>query len=251
MSVHFRGKLTTETPPAGCALFRHLTFFILSPHSAHGISSTVVMRQVEGGAGCTTVNCSTYKNHVIELHKRGDRPVSLSRLVGPIRQRRRNHVASHAAHQCHARTRSILSGRPSLQCERRQHASRRRCDQHNCDECNRRESCSGEFDYRLERELSERGNLVDLVGYGSGVSCYWYGSGSQRDESGANGTFAPSCARARPPVGFKLRWGFAPFSTADQSPEKKSRKSDEMFCQVLSFQSVREFFSVDLAFLSL
>ena len=55
----------------------------VKPGSAAGrltpqVSSTVVISQVYGGAGCGTAGCSTYKNDYIELFNRGTTPVSLN-----------------------------------------------------------------------------------------------------------------------------------------------------------------------------
>ncbi len=41
-------------------------------------SSSIVISQVYGGAGCGTAGCSTYKNDYIELFNRGASPVSLN-----------------------------------------------------------------------------------------------------------------------------------------------------------------------------
>src|SRR5258708_40042345 len=41
-------------------------------------SSSIVISQVYGGAGCGTPGCSTYKNDYIELVKRGASPVSIN-----------------------------------------------------------------------------------------------------------------------------------------------------------------------------
>lgn len=46
--------------------------------SSRALSSTVVISQVYGGAGCGTAGCSTYKNDYIELFNRGASPVSLN-----------------------------------------------------------------------------------------------------------------------------------------------------------------------------
>jgi uncharacterized repeat protein (TIGR01451 family) len=45
---------------------------------ASAASTTVVLSQVYGGAGCGTAGCSTYKNDYIELFNRGASPVSLN-----------------------------------------------------------------------------------------------------------------------------------------------------------------------------
>ena len=45
---------------------------------ALALSSTIVMSQVYGGAGCGTAGCSTYRNDYIELFNRGSTPVSLN-----------------------------------------------------------------------------------------------------------------------------------------------------------------------------
>jgi predicted extracellular nuclease len=46
--------------------------------TAEAISSTVVISQVYGGAGCGTAGCSTYQNDYIELFNRGGSPQSLN-----------------------------------------------------------------------------------------------------------------------------------------------------------------------------
>ncbi|MCA1553532.1 MAG: lamin tail domain-containing protein, partial [Chloroflexi bacterium] len=45
---------------------------------AQAVSTTVVISQVYGGAGCGTAGCSTYKNDYIELFNRGTSSQSLN-----------------------------------------------------------------------------------------------------------------------------------------------------------------------------
>src|SRR5689334_19645625 len=45
---------------------------------AQAISTTIVISQVYGGAGCATAGCSTYKNDYIELFNRGTSLQSLN-----------------------------------------------------------------------------------------------------------------------------------------------------------------------------
>src|SRR5689334_5245059 len=51
---------------------------LLKPPRALAVSTTVVISQVYGGAGCGTVGCSTYKNDYIELFNRGTVAQSLN-----------------------------------------------------------------------------------------------------------------------------------------------------------------------------
>lgn len=46
--------------------------------TSQALSSTVVISQIYGGAGCGTAGCSTFKNDYIELFNRGTSPVSLN-----------------------------------------------------------------------------------------------------------------------------------------------------------------------------
>lgn len=46
--------------------------------SAKAVSTTLVISQVYGGAGCMTAGCSTYKNDYIELFNRSSSPVSVN-----------------------------------------------------------------------------------------------------------------------------------------------------------------------------
>ena len=46
--------------------------------TAQAVSTTIVISQVYGGAGCGTAGCSTYKNDYIELFNRGTSAVSLN-----------------------------------------------------------------------------------------------------------------------------------------------------------------------------
>lgn len=46
--------------------------------TAEALSSTIVISQVYGGAGCGTAGCSTYKNDYIELFNRGTSPQSVN-----------------------------------------------------------------------------------------------------------------------------------------------------------------------------
>src|SRR6478672_592975 len=55
-----------------------LTLMGLPMHSAQASSTTVVISQIYGGAGCATAGCSTYKNDYIELHNISASPVSLN-----------------------------------------------------------------------------------------------------------------------------------------------------------------------------
>ncbi|MBX7220379.1 MAG: lamin tail domain-containing protein [Blastocatellia bacterium] len=51
---------------------------VSKPQPVQGISSTIVISQVYGGAGCGTAGCSTYKNDYIELFNRGNTPVNVN-----------------------------------------------------------------------------------------------------------------------------------------------------------------------------
>src|SRR3954451_8850837 len=51
---------------------------MLRPPPALAVSTSIVISQVYGGAGCGTVGCSTYKNDYIELFNRGASPQSLN-----------------------------------------------------------------------------------------------------------------------------------------------------------------------------
>src|SRR5690348_1749203 len=53
-------------------------YYLVSPPGARGVSTTVVISQVYGGAGCGTAGCSTYKNDYIELFNRGAGAVSVN-----------------------------------------------------------------------------------------------------------------------------------------------------------------------------
>src|SRR5215213_341241 len=55
-----------------------LMLMTLPMQSAQAVSTSVVISQVYGGAGCGTAGCSTYKNDYIELFNRGASPVSLN-----------------------------------------------------------------------------------------------------------------------------------------------------------------------------
>lgn len=55
-----------------------LILFLLFTFFAHSQSSTLVISQVYGGAGCGTANCSTYKNDYIEIFNKGTTAVSLN-----------------------------------------------------------------------------------------------------------------------------------------------------------------------------
>jgi predicted extracellular nuclease len=52
----------------------------LPMQSAEAVSTGIVISQVYGGAGCTTLGCSTYKNDYIEIFNRGASNVLLSGL---------------------------------------------------------------------------------------------------------------------------------------------------------------------------
>src|SRR5215217_8170165 len=55
-----------------------LMLMALPVHSALAVSSTVVISQVYGGAGCGTAGCSTYKNDYMELHNVSNTTQSLA-----------------------------------------------------------------------------------------------------------------------------------------------------------------------------
>src|SRR5215216_297566 len=55
-----------------------LMLMALPVHSALAVSTTIVISQVYGGAGCGTAGCSTYKNDYIELFNRGAVAVSVN-----------------------------------------------------------------------------------------------------------------------------------------------------------------------------
>src|SRR5690349_19124600 len=55
-----------------------LMLMALPMQNAQAVSTSVVISQVYGGAGCGTVGCSTYKNDYIELHNVSNSPVSIN-----------------------------------------------------------------------------------------------------------------------------------------------------------------------------
>jgi uncharacterized protein len=55
-----------------------LALFLASAPPAQAVSSTIVISQVYGGAGCLTVGCSTYKNDYIELYNLSGAAVSVN-----------------------------------------------------------------------------------------------------------------------------------------------------------------------------
>ena len=64
------------------AAFAIAASFIMSPAPVQAIggnpSLSVVISQVYGGAGCGTVNCSTFQNDFIELFNRSNTPISIN-----------------------------------------------------------------------------------------------------------------------------------------------------------------------------
>ncbi|MEA2570339.1 MAG: endonuclease mitochondrial [Acidobacteriota bacterium] len=68
--MRLRHRLST----AVCSLL----LFLFAVPSIFAASSTIVISQVYGGAGCGTVGCSTYKNDYIELFNRGNTTVSVN-----------------------------------------------------------------------------------------------------------------------------------------------------------------------------
>ena len=51
---------------------------VCSAPPAEAVSTSIVISQVYGGAGCGTAGCSTYKNDYVELFNLGSTPVSLN-----------------------------------------------------------------------------------------------------------------------------------------------------------------------------
>ena len=60
------------------ATFIPQSFVKFAPVAEAAPSPNIVISQIYGGAGCTTANCSTYKNDYIEIFNRGTSAVNLS-----------------------------------------------------------------------------------------------------------------------------------------------------------------------------
>lgn len=75
---HWSARRWSRVIGAALALALLLAILPPAPPVAQALSTTVVISQVYGGAGCGTAGCSTYKNDYIELFNRGGAPASVN-----------------------------------------------------------------------------------------------------------------------------------------------------------------------------